>query len=539
MRKREGKDGRTKNTVARIGLNTSSELFGSVRTTTGMNRLVMRSSCATSSSSSSSMQNHQRGIHHQQQQHRHHHLRKQQKHASKRRDGRNFGGVRVRKTCRVCAARSQSTGDDTNELRDIDVVALGNMCVDVFHSVESLPEDKNELKTMETLNNLLLRTEKMKAMNCVELEVGGNTNFLIAARRLGLKAVSLGQIGSDFYGTFMKDVLHEECVGFQSYEEKQNSGSPSTSNSESRTLVCFVLVDGSGSHAFCSSYDLGPWPLLAEKYKLGADVKAALRKSKAMFVNGFAFDELAPNDVVDAAGIIHKHDGAVFFDPGPRAFTFHETELRKKALISLIKQTDVVLATAEELAALVEYPNPNEELIQNPRTLAYSLFNHPQFEGSGNLKWIVVKLGPDGAILFSKNDMDIDSTKVVSPKVEVGDTVGCGDSAASAIVMGFLEYKKLMSMKSGSSNSNSRGDKSSSSSSNSNSTTKEAKQLTAKATLALATAVGAATASRTGAGRNVATKQLAQDLLKAQGGDEIKGACEYSEALRMLERYID
>ena len=193
------------------------------------------------------------------------------------------------------------------------------------------PEDKNELKTMETLNDLLLRTEKMKAMNCVELEVGGNTNFLIAARRLGLKAVSLGQIGSDFYGTFMKDVCwREECVGFQSYEEKQNSGSPSTSNSESRTLVCFVLVDGSGSHAFCSSYDLGPWPLLAEKYKLGADVKAALRKSKAMFVNGFAFDELAPNDVVDAAGIIHKHDGAVFFDPGPRAFTFHDRSYARK-----------------------------------------------------------------------------------------------------------------------------------------------------------------------------------------------------------------
>ena len=430
---------------------------------------------------------------------------------------------------------------DDDESKDIDVVTLGNMCVDVFHSVESLPEDKNELKTMETLNDLLTRTEKMKAMGCEELEVGGNTNFLIAARRLGLKAVSLGQIGNDFYGTFMKDVLREERVGFRSYEEKQNSSTSSSapSTSESRTLVCFVLVDGSGSHAFCSSYDLGPWPLLAEKYKLGADVKAALRKSKAMFVNGFAFDELAPNDVVDAADIIHKHDGTVFFDPGPRAFTFHETELRKKALISLIKRTDVVLATAEELAALVEHPNPNEELLQNPRTLAYSLFNHPQFEGSGNLEWIVVKLGPDGAILFSKNDMDIDSTKVGSPTIDVGDTVGCGDSAASAIVMGFLEYKKLMSMKSGSSNSNSRGDKSSSSSSNSNSTTKEAKQLTAKATLALATAVGAATASRTGAGRNVATKQLAQDLLKAQGGDEIKGACEYSEALRMLERYID
>jgi sugar/nucleoside kinase (ribokinase family) len=461
-----------------------------------------------------------------------------------RRRGAN-GSRNASEVVHVSSSASSSSGDDS--IKDIDVVTLGNMCVDVFHSVESLPEDKNELKTTETLNDLLARTEKMKAMECEELEVGGNTNFLIAASRLGLKAVSLGQIGNDFYGTFMKEVLREERVGFQSYEEKQNlssSASSTNSTSESRTLVCFVLVDGSGSHAFCSSYDLGPWPLLAEKYKLGADVKAALRKSKAMFVNGFAFDELAPNDVVEATDIIHKHGGAVFFDPGPRAFTFHETELRKKALISLIKRTDVVLATAEELAALVEHPNPNEELLQNPRTLAYSLFNHPQFEGSGNLEWIIVKLGPDGAVLFSKNDMDIDSIKVGSPKIEVGDTVGCGDSAASAIVMGFLEYKKLTATKNRIGNDDSSkgsGDVTGNNSSNSNSTTatKEAKQLSAKATLALATAVGAATASRTGAGRNVATKQLTQNLLTAQGGDERKGACEYSEALRVLERYVD
>ena len=28
------------------------------------------------------------------------------------------------------------------------------------------------------------------------------------------------------------------------------------------TLVCYVLVDASTAHAFCSSYDMGPWPLL-------------------------------------------------------------------------------------------------------------------------------------------------------------------------------------------------------------------------------------------------------------------------------------
>ena len=31
-----------------------------------------------------------------------------------------------------------------------------------------------------------------------------------------------------------------------------------------QTLLCFVLTDGAGGHAFCSRYDLGPWPLLAE-----------------------------------------------------------------------------------------------------------------------------------------------------------------------------------------------------------------------------------------------------------------------------------
>eukprot|EP00882_Tetradesmus_deserticola_P030447 GHRQ01034191.1.p3 GENE.GHRQ01034191.1~~GHRQ01034191.1.p3 ORF type:complete len:118 (-),score=44.34 GHRQ01034191.1:100-453(-) len=29
-----------------------------------------------------------------------------------------------------------------------------------------------------------------------------------------------------------------------------------------RTLLCFVLVDKDGKHAFCSRYDFGPWPLL-------------------------------------------------------------------------------------------------------------------------------------------------------------------------------------------------------------------------------------------------------------------------------------
>ena len=46
-------------------------------------------------------------------------------------------------------------------------------------------------------------------------EVGGNTNFAIAASRLGLGVTCLGHTGPDVYGAFMERVLAEEGVALQ------------------------------------------------------------------------------------------------------------------------------------------------------------------------------------------------------------------------------------------------------------------------------------------------------------------------------------
>ena len=43
-------------------------------------------------------------------------------------------------------------------------------------------------------------------------QVGGNTNFAIAAARLGLECTCLGHTGDDFYGQFVADVLRKEGV---------------------------------------------------------------------------------------------------------------------------------------------------------------------------------------------------------------------------------------------------------------------------------------------------------------------------------------
>lgn len=45
----------------------------------------------------------------------------------------------------------------------------------------------------------------------VLVQVGGNTNFLVAASRLGLRTASVGHLGQDVYGQFMQDVLKVCC----------------------------------------------------------------------------------------------------------------------------------------------------------------------------------------------------------------------------------------------------------------------------------------------------------------------------------------
>lgn len=46
-------------------------------------------------------------------------------------------------------------------------------------------------------------------------QVGGNTNFAIAAARLGLRCACLGHTGADYAGEFLADVLSQEGVQLQ------------------------------------------------------------------------------------------------------------------------------------------------------------------------------------------------------------------------------------------------------------------------------------------------------------------------------------
>jgi hypothetical protein len=82
-----------------------------------------------------------------------------------------------------------------------DVVALSNLCVDVVVPVDRLPPP-DEPSRRQLLTQLTASPPPRDAW-----EVGGNSNFLIAASRLGLRTASIGHVGADVYGNFLAEIM--------------------------------------------------------------------------------------------------------------------------------------------------------------------------------------------------------------------------------------------------------------------------------------------------------------------------------------------
>lgn len=71
----------------------------------------------------------------------------------------------------------------------------------------------------------------------------------IAAARLGLRCVTIGHVGSEVYGKFLLDVLHDEGISIVGMSEDSDVHDGPSASYE--TLLCWVLVDSLQRHGFC------------------------------------------------------------------------------------------------------------------------------------------------------------------------------------------------------------------------------------------------------------------------------------------------
>ncbi|KAF8394328.1 hypothetical protein HHK36_020536 [Tetracentron sinense] len=359
---------------------------------------------------------------------------------------------------------AESRGEDERlrsvVVKEVDVATLGNLCVDIVLNVPSLPPASIEERRayMEQLSES--RPDKRY------WEAGGNCNMAIAAARLGLRCLTLGHVGNEIYGRFLLDVLHDEGIGMVGMSEDTDSVTSSSASYE--TLLCWVLVDPLQRHGFCSRADFSKEPAFSWMSKLSGEVKMAIKQSKILFCNGYGFDELSPGLIISALEYAVEVGTSIFFDPGPRGKTLYNgTPEQQRALDQFLKMSDVLLLTSDEAESLTGISNP---ILAGQELLRKGL----------RTKWVIVKMGPKGSILITTSSISC----APAFKVNVIDTVGCGDSYVAAIAFGYLHDVPTVN------------------------------------TLALANAVGAATAMGCGAGRNVATLEKVIELMKVSNLNE-------------------
>ncbi|WOK97996.1 hypothetical protein Cni_G06709 [Canna indica] len=336
--------------------------------------------------------------------------------------------------------------------KNADLATLGNLCVDVVLGVQNLPP-ASKVERRAYMEQLAASPPDKKFW-----EAGGNCNLTIAASRLGLSCLTLGHVGDEIYGNFLLDVLQDEKI---TYVGMSTNADDIVRVAAYETLTCWVLVDPFQKHGFCSLADFSEEPAFNWMSELTEEVKTAIRQTKILFCNGYAFDEFFPHLIISSLDCAIHAGTAVFFDPGPRVRKLlHGTLEEKKALELFLRQSDVLLFTSDEIESLTGINNPikaGQELIRR----------------GVQTKWVVVKMGSKGSILINRSTVSC----APSFKVDVVDTVGCGDSFTAAIAFGFLHG------------------------------------MSAVETLALANAVGAATATGCGAGRNVARLNKVLELL--------------------------
>lgn len=232
------------------------------------------------------------------------------------------------------------------------------------------------------------------------------------------------------YSEFYKEILNKENVKMQKLPKhlKLKNTNYHHHHCISNTLICYVLVDPSQKHAFCSPYHVTPGPILGiQGNQLDPITSNYILQSKSVFINGFVLDEWTIESAIKIIKFAINSNKATFFDPGPRIID--EMSKNEKSVYEMLRMSNVILMTEEEMQKILH--------TSEPQMAAQKLFSDVNSE----CQWFIIKLGKEGSMLLRRGHNEILYTPGF--QVNVKDTVGCGDSFASAIVLGYLTYNYL------------------------------------------------------------------------------------------------
>jgi sugar/nucleoside kinase (ribokinase family) len=272
----------------------------------------------------------------------------------------------------------------------LDVVTIGDSVVDIVIPVPRFPSGNEDSVLGERM----------------ERQLGGASNFLLQASRLGLKAGIIDCVGDDDLGSFFLETLRTEGVDVSRVHERE--GLP--------TAHCIVLVDAEGNHAYIG-FQGATWHLRTEEVDPGY-----IREARALYVSGYTLAGSPTREaVLRALDIASKAGIPTFFDPSPILSRIPEAALR-----GAITESETVLLNEREL-----------EMITSASDLKAAV--HELLELGPET--IVLKKGPKGCAIYNRSGTE----KAPGFPVKAIDTTGAGDAFNASFLFGRLKGWSLRS----------------------------------------------------------------------------------------------
>ena len=238
---------------------------------------------------------------------------------------------------------------------------------------------------------------------------GAPANFAYHATCLGCNGVAVSAVGCDSLGDEIVELLTTNGVNHHIARVDAPTGTVRVTLDE-RGIPCYEICEGVA------------W----DKLQLNDEVLALANRCDAI-----CFGTLAQRSEVSRKAIYSLIDAI----PAERnALVIYDINLRQnyysKELIEASLNRCNVLKINDEFFTIAPMLNFSaDDFVVGARALI------ERYE----LKMVVVTCGEKGSIIVTKNEV----SKLETPKVEVVDTVGAGDSFTAALCVGLLQGKEI------------------------------------------------------------------------------------------------
>lgn len=240
---------------------------------------------------------------------------------------------------------------------------------------------------------------------------GAPANLAVAAARLGASSAFIGKVGTDSFGTFLRNTLMENRVDV----------SGMVTDPHSRTTLAVVALDKTGERTFSFYRD----PSADVNLRAEEISEDQLKHTKFLHFGSVSLTtDPARTATLYAARTAKAHGAIISYDPNYRASLWSDERTAIDRMLEPLPMVDVLKVSDEELPLLTG----TEDLEAGSRILA-----------DMGITMVLVTLGAKGAYYrFGGHTGHIPGVKVT-----VGDTNGAGDTFFGAALAQLSKFAKL------------------------------------------------------------------------------------------------